>query len=122
MSDGERHQPSRLINPLGPRVLVRILDRDERTPSGLYVPQNAAPEGPGVEAMYGEVVAVARADGDSEDHDLTGGVNVSGIPDGARVLLAPDAGFRVPWDTELRIVTSKEVLAVVEEFSPSQAH
>ena len=41
MSDGERHHPIRVIQPMGMRVLVRVLPGDERTASGLYVPATA---------------------------------------------------------------------------------
>ena len=45
------------------------------------------------------------------------GVNVSGIPHGAKVLFPKSAGIRVPWDEDLRILETKEVLAMVDEIS-----
>lgn len=114
----ERHVPTRDIQPLGMRVLVRVLPADERTPSGLYVPASALKED-AVEALYGEVLEVARAEGGSDE---LGGTNVSGIPHGAKVLFAPDSGVRVPWDPTLRLVETKNVLAVVQEIAADAAH
>jgi sRNA-binding protein len=54
--------------------------------------------------------AIEVADSGEEEE-----VNVSGIPSGALVLLPKKAGVRVPWDDELRIVDTKEVLAIVSE-------
>jgi co-chaperonin GroES (HSP10) len=47
-------------------------------------------------------------------------VNVSGVPLGARVLFAKAAGVKVPWDDDLRILETKEVLATVDEISPDE--
>ena len=118
MASDERHHPTRLINPLGMRVLVRLLPRDERSKAGLYLPANVADEG--TDALYGEVVGVARTL--PEQSIEMDGTNVSGIPDGALVLFAPGAGHRVPWDANLRLVDTSDVLAVVEEFQPDSAH
>jgi co-chaperonin GroES (HSP10) len=45
---------------------------------------------------------------------------VSGVPHGARVLFAKSAGTKVPWDEDLRILETKEVLATVDEISEDQ--
>ena len=107
--------PVRVINPWGPRVLVRVIPPDERSRAGLYLPATAV-ESKGEACEYGEVVEVARAE--TIDAGELEGANVSGIPHGAKVLLEPGAGYRVPWDDRLRLVTTKEVLAVVEEVAP----
>ncbi|MEL6546312.1 MAG: hypothetical protein AAFQ82_16915, partial [Myxococcota bacterium] len=57
-------------------------------------------------------IEVARAEPDDED-DL--GTNVSGVPAGARILFPKDKGVAVPWDPKLRVVDTKDVLAVIEE-------
>ncbi|MFW6369501.1 MAG: co-chaperone GroES [Myxococcota bacterium] len=103
----------RHIQPIGPRVLVRVLPEETRSDSGLYLPAGAKEKMQ--EALYGEVVEVARAEPESPDEGL--GVNVSGVPHGARVLFSKEAGIKVPWNEELRILETKEVLAVVEEIS-----
>ncbi len=108
----DRHVPLRVIAPLGMRVLVRLVPPDHRNAAGLYLPESVEPRGK--DASYGEVLEVARADpGD----DLEG-ANVSGIPAGGFVLFAPEAGFNVPWDDTLRLVETKDVLAVVEQIDP----
>jgi hypothetical protein len=43
--------------------------------------------------------------------------NVSGIPLGAMVLIPKTVGVRVPWDEDLRIIDTREVLAVIDEIS-----
>lgn len=114
---------SRHIQPLGPRVLVRVIKSPDRSESGLYLPAGAKDNHS--EALLGEVVEVARtmpkpvivvdADDDDDDNpkaDL--GENVSGIPVGAQVLFAKDQGITVPWDDSLRILAVRHVLAIVD--------
>lgn len=107
----------RHIMPLGPRVLVKVIPQDDRAESGLYLPQGAKERTQ--EALYGEVVEVARA----EPTDLKQegfGVNVAGVPHGAKVLFGKNAGVKVPWDEELRLLETKEVLATVDEIREEQ--
>ena len=118
MTERERHHPTRVICPLGPRVLVRVIPPDQRSKAGLYLP--AGVEEKGADALYGEVLEVARAS--AFDEDEIEGPNVSGIPDGSRILFAPETGFGVPWDDSLKLVHTKDVLAVVEEIQPDEAH
>lgn len=109
-------KPHRLILPLGMRVLVHVQRDEDRTDAGLYLPAGAREAQ--LEALYGEVIEVAR-DRPSSD-DLA--ENVSGVPNGAKVLFRKDAGVRVPWDERLRLIDVKDVLATVEEISDDQAH
>jgi chaperonin GroES len=106
----------RLILPLGFRVLVKVLRDDDRTDAGLYLPEGAKEKHN--EAHYGEVIEVAR------DKPTTSepGENVSGVPNGSRVLFKKDTGVRVPWDDELRLLDVKDILATVEEHSDDDAH
>jgi co-chaperonin GroES (HSP10) len=106
----------RLILPLGYRVLVQILPEDNRTDSGLYLPEGAKELHS--EALYGQVIEVAR------DRPTTAepAENVSGVPLGARVLFRKSAGVRVPWDERLRVIDVKDILATVEEHSGDEAH
>ncbi len=105
----------RYIKPLGPRVLVRVVKLEDRSKAGLFLPQGAKEEHD--DALYGEVVEVARAETDGEA-DL--GENVSGVPLGAFVLFPKKAGTRVPWDEALRLLEVREVLATVEEVEPDE--
>lgn len=107
----------RHIMPLGPRVLVRVIHEEDVADSGLYLPAGAKERMQ--ESLYGEVVEVARAK--AEDPKQEGfGTNVAGVPHGARVLFGKGAGIRVPWDDDLRILETKEVLATVEEISEEE--
>lgn len=103
----------RHIMPFGPRVLVKIIREDERAESGLYLPAGAKEKMQ--ESLYGEVVEVARAT--EEDGHEGFGVNVAGVPHGARVLFAKASGVRVPWDDDLRLLDTKDILATVDEVS-----
>jgi co-chaperonin GroES (HSP10) len=103
----------RHIQPLGPRVLVRLIEEDELADSGLYLPPGAKEKL--AEALYGEVVEVARA-GPKDPREDGLGENVSGVPHGARILFRKEAGTKVPWDEKLRLLETKEVLATVEEI------
>jgi co-chaperonin GroES (HSP10) len=103
----------RHIMPLGFRVLVRVLPETDRAESGLYLPQGAKERTQ--EALFGEVIEVARAE--PTDYKEDGfGVNVAGVPNGAKVLFEKTAGVKVPWDDELRLLETKEVLATVDEI------
>jgi co-chaperonin GroES (HSP10) len=106
----------RLILPLGMRVLVRMIHDGDRTDAGLYLPPGAKEAQD--EAMFGEVIEVARDRPTSEEV----AENVSGVPHGAKVLFRKDAGVRVPWDEKLRLLDVKDVLATVEELTDDDAH
>lgn len=115
-AEADHHQPIRHIQPMGMRVLVRLLPSSDRSPGGLYLPQGVSQTKE--EALYGEVVEVARATGD----EASLGENVSGVPAGAYVLFPVEAGVRVPWDNDLRIIETKDILATVEEVQYGEAH
>lgn len=116
---------TRHVQPLGPRVLVRIVKDPDRLESGLFLPEGAKENTR--EALLGEVVEVARTmpkldlaidedeDEDEDDPDL--GRNVSGIPLGAKVLFGKHRGLTVPWDESLRIVDVRHLLAIVDEIT-----
>ena len=106
----------RLILPLGMRVLVKVLKDDDRTDAGLYLPEGSKERYN--EALYAEVIEVARDKPTTEDP----GENISGVPNGSLVLFKKDAGVRVPWDEALRLLDVKDILATVEEHSEDDAH
>lgn len=111
-------QNVRYIKPLGPRVLVRVRKLDDRTASGLVLPPGVKEEHD--DALYGEVVEVARADTPISEEDKSLGINVSGVPLGAYVLFPKSSGVRVPWDEQLRLIDVRDVLATVEEVEPEE--
>ena len=95
------------IHPLGMRVVIRLRPETDQTDSGLFIPEGSKEKT--AESLLGQVLEVARAadENDEEDH------NISGIPEGALVLISKAAGIKVPWDDQLRIVDTKDVLAIV---------
>src|SRR5690606_34617322 len=127
-SDSDSSQPpprvTRHIQPVGPRILVRIVKGPDRSESGLFLPQGVKDSNSA--ALLGEVVEVARTlpkaetvldeelDEDDDDETRTFGENVSGIPLGANVLFEKDRGIAVPWDESLRLLEVRHVLALVD--------
>lgn len=107
-SDGRR---VRRINPLGMRVVVRLCKESNTTEGGLYLPEGAKQAL--VDSVLAEVIEVASA----VDSDTDEETNVSGIPLGAIILIPKVAGVRVSWDETLRIVETRDVLALVDEVS-----
>lgn len=99
----------RRLNPLGFRVVVQLIKDANQTDAGLYLPEGAKESMD--EAVLGEVVEVASA----IDEETSEEANVSGVPLGAKVLIPRKAGTRIPWDENLRIVETKEILAIVFE-------
>ena len=119
-ADDRPGRVSRHVQPVGPRILIRVIKTPDRSESGLYLPAGAKDSHS--EALLAEVVEVARTqpkaayidDGD-DDSDRPGlGENVSGIPVGAQVLFARDQGVTVPWDDSLRLLSVRHVLAIVD--------
>lgn len=128
-ADAPPKRIARHVQPLGPRVLVRIVEAPSRLDSGLYLPANA--KDATIDALLGEVLEVARTmpspdsmdfEGDDDDELPRGslGHNVSGIPLGARVLFGKERGVTIPWDETLRLVDTRHVLALVDEISEDE--
>ena len=117
---------TRHVQPLGPRVLVKLIKSEDRSEAGLFLPQGVKDES--AAALLGEVVEVARTmpkadalspDDDDDDDDDDGpkadlGTNVSGVPLGANVLFERQRGVSVPWDEGLRLLEVRPVLAIVD--------
>lgn len=133
MDGPERRDPpppppkiTRHVQPLGPRVLVRLVKDPDRLNSGLFLPAGAKEATQ--QALLGEVVEVARTmpkvsyelDDDDGDEDSSLGENVSGVPLGAKVLFGKERGLTVPWDETLRVVDVRHLLAIVDEI-PEEA-
>ena len=99
------------INPLGMRVVVKIRKEDDKTASGLFLPEGSKRDQQ--ESLLGEVIEVATA----EEEDFEEDANISGVPLGAFVLIPKDAGVRIPWDDNLRIVETADILAILDEVN-----
>lgn len=101
------------VNPLGLRIMVKIPEESNQTEGGLYLPESA--KDTLSESIVVEVIEVASAHDQQSDEET----NVSGIPAGSHVLISKRVGTRVPWDDSLRIVDTKDVLAIVSKIDLS---
>jgi len=101
----------RKISPLGFRVLVRIEKESNVSEGGLYLPEGTKQSMQ--ESLVAKVIEVASA----LDHSTDEETNVSGVPLDAYVLIPKHVGVKVPWDDNLRIIETKDILAVINEIS-----
>jgi chaperonin GroES len=94
------------LKPLGSRVVVKALDREEQTKSGIYLPDTAKEK-----PQEGKVIAV----GPGDRHPDTGERIKMELKEGDRILFQKYAGteFKLD-DEELLILSEKDVLALVE--------
>lgn len=101
------------VSPLGMRVLVRLRRDDNRTDTGLYLPEGSKQALQ--ESLVGQVIEVASA----VDQDTHEEANVSGIPNGSLVLIPKNVGVKIPWDDSLLLVDTKDVLAIIHDVAVS---
>src|SRR5690606_17422979 len=94
------------LRPLGDRVVVQPIEREERTQGGIYLPDTAKEK-----PQEGKVVAVGSGKLLQNGERAPVSVKV-----GERVLFPTYAGTEVKIDgTEYLIMNENEILAVVEE-------
>jgi co-chaperonin GroES (HSP10) len=91
--------------------VARVVKESNISTGGLYLPDGAKEATQ--ESVLAQVIEVASAVDSRTDEET----NVSGIPLGAMVLIPKTVGVRVPWDEDLRIIDTREVLAVIDEIS-----
>ncbi len=101
----------RKVSPIGMRILVRIRKDNNVSEGGLYLPEGAKSNA--AESILADVLEVATA----SDHHTEEEANISGVPLGSVVLIGKSSGVKVPWDEALRLVETKDVLAIVHEMS-----
>ncbi|MFN4894658.1 MAG: co-chaperone GroES [Pseudomonadota bacterium] len=106
----EGGRPMRRLHPLGLRVVARIVKDSNVTDGGLYLPEGAKEAAQ--ESVLAQVIEVASAV-DTRTEEET---NISGIPLGSMVLIPKAVGVKVPWDDSLRIIDTREILALVDEI------
>ena len=94
------------LKPLGSRVVIKALDRDETTKSGIFLPDTAKEK-----PMEAQVVAVGK-----------GKINEDGkqfpldVKKGDRILIGKYAGTEIKIDDEEHLILREdEVLAVIEK-------
>ena len=93
------------IKPLEDRIVIRQVDSEEKTASGLYIP-DAAKEKP----QEGEVLAVGPGRVDDNGNRVPVDVKV-----GDHVIFSRYGGTEVKDDgEELQILSARDVLAIVE--------
>jgi chaperonin GroES len=94
------------LKPLGARVVIRPLQREEMTKSGIVLPDTAKEK-----PQEGRVIAV----GPGERSEKTGERVPVELKEGDRVLFQKYAGteFKLE-DEELLILSEKDVLAVIK--------
>ncbi len=94
------------LKPLGSRVVVRPLEREEMTKSGIVLPDTAKEK-----PQEGKVLAV----GPGDRHPDTGDRIAVELKEGDRILFQKYAGTEFKLDEEeLLIISEKDVLAVIE--------
>jgi chaperonin GroES len=92
------------IRPLHDRVIVKRVEEDSQTKSGLYIPDTAKEK-----PIQGEVIAVGAGKRDKE-----GKVLALDVKAGDRVLFSKYSGTEVKLDGEEHLILrEEEILAVV---------
>jgi chaperonin GroES len=95
------------IRPLGDRVVVKPVEREERTKGGIFLPDTASKERP----MEGAILAVGEGRRDDSGKLVPMSVKV-----GDKVLFAKYSGteFKVD-EVEYLILAEKDILGVVQD-------
>jgi len=94
------------LKPLSDRLVVKPLEQEEVTPSGIVLPETAKEK-----PQKGEVMAVGPGARDEDGKRIAMDVSV-----GDKVLFAKYAGTEIKVDGEkLLILRESDILAVVEE-------
>ena len=93
------------IKPLGDRVLIKALEREEKTKSGIVLPDTAKEK-----PQEGRVIAVGSG------KILDNGTKVAlEVQAGQKVIFSKYAGTEVKLDgDELMILNERDILAIVE--------
>jgi len=94
-----------MIKPIGDRVIIKVVEREEKTASGLFLPDTAKEK-----PQEGEVVAVGTG-------KLVGDKIVAlDVNAGERVIYSKYAGTEVKYDgVEYLILRESDILAVIEK-------
>jgi len=95
------------IRPLGDRVVVKPMEREERTKGGIFLPDTASKERP----MEGTVLAVGEG-----RRDDSGKLIPMNVKPGDKVLFAKYSGteFKID-DVEYLILSEKYVLGIIQD-------
>jgi chaperonin GroES len=93
------------LKPLGDRLIVRAIEEEQTTASGIVLPDTAKEK-----PTTGEVVAV----GDGKINEDTGKRTPLDVAVGDKVLYSKYGGTEIPWEgEELLVLRESDVLAKV---------
>jgi len=94
------------LKPLGDRLIVEPIEREEMTASGIVLPETAKEK-----PQEGKVLAVGPGQRDEEGKRIP-----MDVKEGDRVLFAKYAGTEVKLETNRKVLVLKEsdILAIVE--------
>jgi len=94
-----------MIKPIGDRVVIKVVEREEKTASGLFLPDTAKEK-----PQEGEIVAVGTG-------KLVGDKIVAlDVAAGDRVIYSKYAGTEVKYEgVEYLILRESDILAIVEK-------
>jgi len=93
------------LRPLGDRVVVEPLEQEERTESGLFIPETAKEK-----PQRGKIIAIGDGRRDDEGNRVPMDVKV-----GETILFAKYGGTEVKLDSQkLLILKESDILAVVD--------
>lgn len=94
-----------MIKPLGDRVVVKVLEREEKTKSGIVLPDTAKEK-----PQEGKIVAVGTG------KVLDNGQRVAlDVKEGDKVIFAKYGGTEIKYDgQDYLILSERDILAIVE--------
>lgn len=93
-----------MIKPLGDRVVIRVLEQEEKTASGIFLPDTAKEK-----PSQGKVIAVGT--GKLQDNGTRTPLEVSV---GDKIIFSKYAGTEVKYDgVDYLIVSERDILATI---------
>ena len=94
-----------MIKPIGDRVVIKVVEREEKTASGLFLPDTAKEK-----PQEGEIIAVGTG------KVVGNSVVALDVNTGDRVIYSKYAGTEVKYDgVEYLILREADILAIVEK-------
>ena len=93
-----------MLKPLGDRVVIRVLEQEEKTASGIFLPDTAKEK-----PSQGEVVAVGPGKVQDDGKRVALDVKV-----GDKIIFSKYAGTEVKFEgTKNLIVSERDILAII---------
>lgn len=93
-----------MLKPLGDRVVIRVLEQEEKTASGIFLPDTAKEK-----PSRGEVIAVGSGKLLDDGKRLALDVKV-----GDKIIFSKYAGTEVKFEgTDYLIVSERDILAII---------